>query len=131
MAESTTPRLIEVRINPKLHPGQTPEDELQRLVWEALDTAWGLLSEYATRMAIVHIREGLKEQGIGFLTDEELFAGAAESDNPDVPKSYADMIIGDPLAGEALEAAFERMQDVALTSAAGAFGIQLVHDEEG
>ena len=118
-------RTITVGINPELHPGKAPEDELQRLVWESMDTAWGFLSEQAVRVAIHILRQGFEAAGEEFLSDEELFT----VDHPDAPRSYADLAVKDVLAAEMLEAGFDRLADVTLAQAAEEMGVTIRFEE--
>lgn len=121
----TENRVFPVGINPELHPGKAPEDELQRLVWESMDTAWGFLSEQAVRVAIHILRQGFEAAGEEFLSDEELFT----VDHPDAPRSYADLAVKDVLAAEMLEAGFDRLVDVTLAQAAEEMGVTIRFEE--
>lgn len=125
----TDKRTFTVEINQKMHPGGVPEDEAQRIIWETLDTAWMVLAEQAVRLALHRMREVFTEAGDEFPSDEQIFADAQASGDPDAPAGYADLAVADQTAAAALEAAFHQLAESTLRAAADAFGVQIVEVE--
>lgn len=71
------------------------DNELERLAYAAIDTAWNLLNEYAVRVTLQEIREEAERVGADFPSDTGLFREARESGDPDAPTSYRDLYPGD------------------------------------
>lgn len=117
------PRTITVAIDPELHADQ-PENEAERIVWEALDTAWNLLRETAVRVTILELREQLAEAGFtNMRSDEELFAEATQPGaDPDMAKSYLDLAPDSKLAAVGLSGVFEILVDQARIEASEGMG---------
>lgn len=127
---SDEPRTIAVRIDSEFHGGKEPRDEVERLIWEILDTAWNLLREGAVRVTIAELNSQLSENGVEFRLDpEQIFAENA--DNPDAPRSYMDLAPqkGDgesvELAGMSLQAAFELLAQQTFADAASGMGLAI------
>jgi hypothetical protein len=117
---------LRVAVDPSMHEGKEPEPESQRIVWETLDTAWNLLRESATRLALLEVREQLTEQGFENMpTDEELFERAREEGEG--ATSYLDLApdLGDSdvtdAAGQRLYGVLALLGDAALGQAMEGF----------
>lgn len=108
---------VEVKIDPARHDAQ-PENEIERLQWEVLDTVYGLLGEYAVRVTLQALRDAAAEQGIPFLaTDKEIFDHPDNVADPDAPKSYRDLAPDNELAALGLAGAFNVLVDQAYEEA--------------
>lgn len=97
--------VVTVEINPEMHPGQEPEDAEQALAWAALDTIWGIMSEYAARTVLASIRTQVKEQGGDFPDDAEIL----EILKSEGFEKFADLAMGDHLAAGLLQGAFDHI----------------------
>lgn len=130
-------RTIEVKISAELHGDKEPGSEIQRLQWEALDTAWDLLRETAVKVVLIALREQAAEQGATLRTDEEMFAEARAmvERGEQAATSYLELApqAGDPnplvnLAGQGLDGVFHMLVDAAAQMAQEglevAYGIQ-------
>jgi hypothetical protein len=115
-----TPRTVEVKLDPEAHPDATPEDEVQRLTWEVLDTVWALLREYSVRVTLAEIRTQLEASDAfeALTSDEELFAAAKESGDPDACTGYMDLAPSPELAGQGLQSVFDTLVAEAFVDAA-------------
>lgn len=129
MSESRT---FTLAIDPELHDGREPESEVQRITWEALDTAWKILREASVRVTLVDIRAQLKEQGFTEMpSDEEMFKAGRESGDPDAPTSYLDLAPrrGDgpavELAGHSLLGVLQLLTDQAMLDASTGLGFAM------
>lgn len=121
-------RTFTLAIDPELHNGREPEDEVDRIVWETLDTVWNVLRESAVRVTLVEIRSQLEAKGFTEMpSDEELFAKADE--DPTLPKNYLDLAVqrGDgpvvDLAGSGLFSTFELLVEQTFADAAEGLGL--------
>lgn len=114
--EHGLPHLVEVAIDPEMHPGATPDSEEQALVWAALDTTWKLLSEYSVRITLARIRAAAKEIGREVPPDEELFSQAGASMG--VSFGYLALAVPDRSAADALEDVLRTLADGATDQAA-------------
>ena len=129
-------RTVTVEIDSELHGGKEPKDEVQRLTWEILDTAWNLLREGAVRVTIAELKAQFTEQGVEFNDADEIFAKNADSDDPGDAKSYMDLALqkGDGMATELAEmglaSAFEVLAQQTFVDAAHAMGFS-VGEETG
>lgn len=124
-------RTIEVKVDPTARDGAQPKDEIERLTWEVLDTAYALLREYAVRVALVEVRSQLTEQGATELPgDEELFKAARESGDPTAPKSYMDLAPDVELAAYALNTSLDLLARQALLDAAEGLGLAIEESGE-
>lgn len=111
------PHLVEVRIDPERHSAQ-PENEIERLQWEVLDTVYALLGEYAVRITLQALRDAAAEQGIPFpATDKEMFDDPDNVADPDAPKSYRDLAPDNEIAALGLAGAFDVLIDQAYEEA--------------
>jgi hypothetical protein len=82
-------------IEVKTDTDNVANDELERLAYSALDTAWNLLNEYAVRVTLQELREEAEEAGFtDYPSDEQLFADALASLDPEAPTSYRDLYPG-------------------------------------
>jgi hypothetical protein len=117
-------RTVEVKLDPEMHPEAVADTEVKRLTWEVLDTVWKLLQEYSVRVTLAEIRSQLTESGdVDVLpSDEELFAGARESGDPDAPLGYMDLAPSNEVAGRALQMAFDALVADAFLDAATGMG---------
>lgn len=110
------PHLVEVRIDPERHSAQ-PENEIERLQWEVLDTVYALLGEYAVRITLQAMREAAAEEGLPFpATDQEMFDDP-DSTGPDAPKSYRDLAPDNEIAALGLAGAFGLLTEQAYEEA--------------
>lgn len=109
-------RSVEVRIDPERHVAQ-PENEIERLQWEVLDTVYGLLGEYAVRITLQAMREAAAEQGIPFpVTDQEAF-DHPDNTGPGAAKGYRDLAPDNETAALALAGTFGLLLDQAYREA--------------
>lgn len=127
------PRTITVAIDPSMHD-RPPESQAQSITWETLDTAWNLLREAATRLALLELREQLTAQGFTDMpTDEELFELAREEGEG--ATSYLDLApqFGDDaqveLAGSSLYRILGALHQVAFDQASEGLGMALAEGE--
>ena len=95
-------------VNPDNH-SRAPQDEVETVAWEVLDTVKKLLEEQAVRVAIAELRLA----NPGFPSDEELFREARESGGPDTPTSYADLAPQSAAANAYMAAAFDALCTIA------------------
>lgn len=117
--EHGLPHLIEVKIDPGKEP---PETEADHLAYACMDTVWALLREYSVRVTLAEMRGAAKEQGIAFLSDEEMFEGTSHI--PGAPTGYLDAASDNPEAAELLVRAFALLAADAQTDAAFAISAQ-------
>lgn len=117
-------RIIEVKINPGLHEG-SPENETQSLTWQALDTVWGLMSEYAVRAALADINEQVTAAGYPPVDVDMLEFRNSEGET----LKLTALISGDPLAGAMLDAAFTHLAENAYRQLAATLGLEIGSDE--
>ena len=102
-------RTIEVKYDPSRHPSP-PENELEALSWAALDTAWNLLREYSVRSILASMRHVATEQGLRWPeTDEQMFAEAVATGDPDAPKDHLDLAPDCPGAALMLSQVFQHL----------------------
>lgn len=89
-------------VNPDNH-GRAPQNEVETVAWEVLDTVKKLLEEQAVRAVLAELR--LASPGIP--SDEEMFR------DPDAPTSYADLAPRSAVAKAHMAAAFDALCTVA------------------
>ena len=125
-------RTFTLAIDPVLHDGREPESEVERVIWETLDTAWNVLRESAVRVTLLEIRAQLKEQGFEDMpSDEEMFELARQSGDPEAPTSYLDLAPrrGEgpavEMAGQSLFTTFQLLADQAMLDASEALGFAM------
>ena len=115
--------MYNIEIDPELHKGKAPEDEVTRITWETLDTAWNVLRDGAVRTVLQTLREDVA--GPGFpATDEELFKLLGERLGDDAPKSYRDLAPRSKDAAALLAATFGLLEDQALSDAIAGLGLR-------
>lgn len=120
-----TDRAVLVEVDPALHP-EAPATDIQRLNWEALDTAWKLLREYAVRITLAEVRAQARAQGIDFPEDEELFRLNAESGDVFAATEYLDLAPASPQAAQFLAQAFNELQNIAFQEASEGMNFAVV-----
>lgn len=116
---------FKVEFDQSLHPLVKPEDldELARLSFAGLDSAYNLLRETAVRVTLASIRAEAAEQGQTLPSDEELFRLAEESGVEGAPTSYRELAPYDSRSAYLLNQAFELLLVVATEEAVeGMFG---------
>ena len=123
----TTPRTVEVKLDPEMHPDAVADTEVKRLTWEVLDTVWKLLQEYSVRVTLAEIRSQLEASGdVDMLpSDEELFKAARESGDPDAPLGYMDLAPSNEVAGRGLQSVFDILVTEAFADAADGMGFAI------
>lgn len=110
---------VTVEVDQSMHTRE-PVNEVERLTWAALDTAWKLLREYSVRLVMLELRSQAEVQGVQLPSDEELFS--QESDDPDFPRSYLDLAPEPEVAGRGLQAILNVLYAEALAEAQQGFG---------
>lgn len=120
-------RTVEVKLDPEMHPDAVADTEVKRLTWEVLDTVWKLLQEYSVRVTLAEIRTQLEASGAfeALPSDEELFAAAKESGDPNAPTSYMDLAPSPELAGQGLQSVFDILVAEAFLDAAEGMGFAI------
>ena len=122
-------RKIEVQVNESMH-NRKPQTRTEEISWAALDTAYGLLRDTAVELTFQVMREQAATQGLEFpMTDEDLFAKAAASGDPEAPKNYADLAPDDERAAYSLHSALHILAEQALYDAQA--GLDEARDETG
>lgn len=120
-----TDRAVLVEVDPALHAAE-PGSDIQRLNWEALDTAWKLLREYAVRITLAEVRAQARAQGIDFPEDEELFRANIESGDPFAASGYLDLAPASPESARFLAQSFGLLQNTAFEEASEGMNFAVV-----
>ncbi len=103
---------VKVEIDEARHKTQ-PQDEVERIVWAYIDTAYNLMRVAAVRANLTELRIRLAEQGLTVPSDEEMFADLKASGDPEAPTTYLDLGPSRRDAALLLATAFEILADTA------------------
>ena len=120
-----TDRAVLVEVDPALHP-EAPATDIERLNWEALDTAWKLLRDFAVRITLAEVRAQARAQGIDFPEDEELFRLNVESGDVFAAAEYLDLAPASPEAARFLAQSFGLLQNTAFEEASEGMNFAVV-----
>lgn len=94
---------VEVKLDPSLRDRQDPEptDEVEKIAWPLLDTAYNLVRVAAVRTVLQTIRDESRAAGVELESDEKLFQQAKESGAPGAPTTYLELAPDSELAASA------------------------------